>query len=977
MTRQMSDFFRFVLLSFFFLSVAIAAQNITANLSNEDYSRLLLGRYNAMTSVNLLKTNSKPVREKNNMTMLMLEVKKNWDRLTPEAQKVFGIQAGRPTGLSSTYSETTKNYFKFYYTTSGTNAIATTDANSNGVPDYVENMAAAFCKALSFYDSVGYNRPPIAASDNGRFCVYLSNSAAGSNVYGYSQPETVIGDNPSTTTKETSSMTSYMVMRNNYTGFGSTAAELQIAMEVTCAHEFFHAVQFGYETNNMDGWIMEVCSTWAEDMVFSGDDDNWQYLSEIFGTPDVSVDFDDNNDGSKYSGHWYASWIFMRYLTDRFGDNIPKLFFEANISNDTPTALDNVLKTKSFSYTQAIKDYYVAIGLLTSSNSAPMSTYRFNRGNDYRTLTKNSGGNPTGPFVVKYENTLNYSGTKVSYSSSTSGDKRLMRASADFLKITPNANFVVTATPKTTNANFYVRLLKLDSYTNPTVLSVVEPTLSGSTYSITVNDKASYADYILVVYNAKYATASSRDTTSIQYDITVDAAPATNSITISSPKGGESWLINSTQNITWTSNNVTNVKIEYSADNGTTWSTVSASTPAAAGTYAWTVPATAATQSKIKLSDVDGLATAVTSNVFSVLTAIVPKITLTSPIGGESWQANSSHNITWTSTSVSNVLIELTTDNGTTWSTVAASTPAAAGSYSWSVPNTPSVNSKIRVSDASTVSRNSVSASVFTITAPASSQTLLSEDFSKVTSGSIGSAGTTDISTTSLDTYTLTAGWTGLKVYQAGGAVKIGSSSAMGYLVTPSLDLSSSNGAATLKFDVETYGTDAKAVQVFISTDGGTTFTQIGSDISTTAAMVTQTVAITGGNNTTKIKIAAKAASANRFYLDNIIVTTGSVTAVQDSDYGTKLPKGFELSQNYPNPFNPTTTISFAVPQQVFVQLRVFNQLGEEVATLVNGEVGAGYHSVSWNASNQPSGIYFYELRNGNAVSVKKLILMK
>ena len=447
-------------------------------------------------------------------------------------------------------------------------------------------------------------------------------------------------------------------------------------------------------------------------------------------------------------------------------------------------------------------------------------------------------------------------------------------------------------------------------------------------------------------------------------------------IALNSPKGGEQWLINSNHSITWNSANVTNVKIESSFDNGATWNTIVASTPAGVGTYAWVAPATEALQTKIRISDVNAVAASATSDVFSIVTVIVSKIAITSPVGGESWQAKSTHNITWTSSYITTALIELSTDSGISWSTVTASTPASTGSYSWVVANTPSANCKIRLSDSSNSSVKSVSTAAFTITAAPLSQTILTEDFAKVTSGSVGAPMNADISAT-LDTYTSVAGWTGTKVYQAGGAIKLGSSSIAGYIVTPSLDFSSTSGAGTIKFDVQTYNTDAKAIQVSISTDGGTTFTQVGSDIPTTSAMVSQTVAVTGGNNATKIKIAGKDPGTNRFYLDNISIATGSLSEIRGSGYSSKLPLGFELSQNYPNPFNPATTIGFTVPQQTNVQLRIFNQLGQEVATLVNGEVGAGYHSVTWNAANQSSGIYFYELRNGNTVSVKKLILMK
>ncbi len=92
-------------------------------------------------------------------------------------------------------------------------------------------------------------------------------------------------------------------------------------------------------------------------------------------------------------------------------------------------------------------------------------------------------------------------------------------------------------------------------------------------------------------------------------------------------------------------------------------------------------------------------------------------------------------------------------------------------------------------------------------------------------------------------------------------------------------------------------------------------------------------------------------------------------------------PETFALSQNYPNPFNPSTKIEYSIENAGMVSLKVYNILGDEVATLVNGHQEAGSYAVPFNATNGmmnlSSGVYFYRLVNGSSVSVKKLILMK
>jgi photosystem II stability/assembly factor-like uncharacterized protein len=114
--------------------------------------------------------------------------------------------------------------------------------------------------------------------------------------------------------------------------------------------------------------------------------------------------------------------------------------------------------------------------------------------------------------------------------------------------------------------------------------------------------------------------------------------------------------------------------------------------------------------------------------------------------------------------------------------------------------------------------------------------------------------------------------------------------------------------------------------------------------------------------------------------------TNGGVTFIEEESNLTQL-NSFLLSQNYPNPFNPSTTIKYEIPERGFVTLKVYDILGNEIATLVNEEKLAGSYEVefsakggyasSGNAYNLPSGIYFYSLSSGNFFSTKKMILLK
>jgi Secretion system C-terminal sorting domain len=89
------------------------------------------------------------------------------------------------------------------------------------------------------------------------------------------------------------------------------------------------------------------------------------------------------------------------------------------------------------------------------------------------------------------------------------------------------------------------------------------------------------------------------------------------------------------------------------------------------------------------------------------------------------------------------------------------------------------------------------------------------------------------------------------------------------------------------------------------------------------------------------------------------------------------VPKMFALSQNYPNPFNPSTVISYQLPVNSHVVLKVYDILGREVATLVNEREQAGTHGVKFDGANLPSGVYFYRLATQGFVRTMKMILLK
>lgn len=125
----------------------------------------------------------------------------------------------------------------------------------------------------------------------------------------------------------------------------------------------------------------------------------------------------------------------------------------------------------------------------------------------------------------------------------------------------------------------------------------------------------------------------------------------------------------------------------------------------------------------------------------------------------------------------------------------------------------------------------------------------------------------------------------------------------------------------------------------------------------------------------------AVAADSEKIYFTDLgqgvwILKNNLITSVEEQDPDI-FPNKFELKQNYPNPFNPKTTIEFFIPRKRRTVIKVFDLLGQIVYTLIDKEMEAGNHKIKFDASNLPSGIYFYQLKAGSFVQTKKMILLR
>jgi len=152
-------------------------------------------------------------------------------------------------------------------------------------------------------------------------------------------------------------------------------------------------------------------------------------------------------------------------------------------------------------------------------------------------------------------------------------------------------------------------------------------------------------------------------------------------------------------------------------------------------------------------------------------------------------------------------------------------------------------------------------------------------------------------------------------------------------------------------------------ISVYVSTDRGTTWGLLNAGIP--EAVLISDLTMTASDRTIRATT-----HGNGVYQRSMLPPTSV-------ESGTLAPSSFVLEQNFPNPFNPATTIRFTLHASLFTSLKIYNTLGQEVATLVNGVKQPGKHEVVWDASGQPSGIYYYSLKSGNAIEWKKMILIK
>jgi hypothetical protein len=244
-------------------------------------------------------------------TLVLLDMYNNRDRLSSGTRSALAQLLARPTSQKSWPSPF--GFFRFHYDTSGPHQVPLADTNGNQIPDFVERCAAFCDTSLSRQLSFGYAAPPSDAGlgDDSLYDVYFREMS----YYGYVMTD---GSGP----EPWNDAVSHMVLNRDFTEFPPNhdpEGDALGSARATCAHEFHHAIQYGYDIQEAD-WFMEFDATHMEELVFDQVDDNYIYLPDFLQSADESL--------MQSGTHSYGAFIWGLFLADQYDTTLIRKAWE-------------------------------------------------------------------------------------------------------------------------------------------------------------------------------------------------------------------------------------------------------------------------------------------------------------------------------------------------------------------------------------------------------------------------------------------------------------------------------------------------------------------------------------------------------------------------------------------------------------------------------------------------------------------------
>lgn len=259
-------------------------------------------------------------------TPLILQAVQARQQLSPEyGQRLAKLLVRRGTEREQL---TPSGHFRIHYDLKGASAVDPADDDGNGTPDFVDDVARTLDQVwILEVDALGFDAPPTDGGLGGglEYDVYIVELGR-NGAYGYTYPE--VGGNTSY---------SYLELDNNYTDSIYRQTRGLDALQVTVAHEFNHAIQFGYYQGNDGIWWQEATSTWMEDVAYPEVDDYLQYLSSFLQRPEKALD-----SGNRFSTdfHIYGASLFAHFLDQRYDRGLIRAIWE-ELGRRTSAGIDH------------------------------------------------------------------------------------------------------------------------------------------------------------------------------------------------------------------------------------------------------------------------------------------------------------------------------------------------------------------------------------------------------------------------------------------------------------------------------------------------------------------------------------------------------------------------------------------------------------------------------------------------------------
>ncbi len=252
--------------------------------------------------------------------------------------------------------------FRIHYTLRGEDKVDRRDDNDNGVPDYVEDIARTAEEVKAKELALGWAHPPKDGNWGGNdlYDIYLLAETEGGGFVDGGSGEAVVGDNPFTpNVKEINAALSYMALPPEYQE--DSLEESRDYLKVLIAHEYLHAIQFGYDAEEPNDWFWEGGANWIEERLYDRVNSPHETLESVFKSTDSCQASYGGEVRIEDADRVYGMWVYWQYLAERYHPDMLMLVWEEARFKDNYEALDAVLKPYGTDSNQSLKDFAVAM----------------------------------------------------------------------------------------------------------------------------------------------------------------------------------------------------------------------------------------------------------------------------------------------------------------------------------------------------------------------------------------------------------------------------------------------------------------------------------------------------------------------------------------------------------------------------------------------------------------------------------------